>query len=421
MINRSAIYTFLFLLVFASSCHHNQKEDDNIFKFKEYIAFNTFGQVSVTSPIKIELAKLTTQFETDQEIPAEYFIVYPKTKGRLTIQNSRTLTFIPEKNLAPDTEYTVTLKLSRFFENIENEFNSYTFSFKTITPNFKVNLGYLQSYNKEWQYLTGSIETADQNTIAGVKAILEATQDDQKLNIEWPADSAKGLFFNFTIDSIHRKKENSQIRISWDGSSIESTTQGQSTLNIPAQSRFTLVDITTALAPETAVNINFSDPLEMEQNFDGLVQLDSLSDLRFEAKGNVLAVYPRQQLTGIVQLMINKGIKNTNGSVLSETITQQISFERLKPQVRLVSSGTILPASMKTPFYFEAVNLSAVDVRIIKIYEDNILQYLQNQALNSSDSYNLKRVGRRIAKKTIPLIDDNFRPPPAASNITKPT
>ena len=406
--NRSLVLLISLLSLLFSSCHHSQKDDDNIFKFKEYIAFNTFGRVSVTNPIKIELAQPTTQFESDQEIPSEYFIVYPKTKGRLTIKNGRTLTFIPEENLLPDTEYTVTLKLSRFFENIAKEFNSYTFSFKTITPNFKISLGYLQSYNKDWQYLTGSIETADQNTISGVKAILKASQDDRKLTIEWPVDSTKGTFFNFTIDSIHRKKENSQIRISWDGSPIKSATQGQSTLNIPAQSRFTLVDVTTALAPETAVNVNFSDPLEMEQNFDGLVQLDSISNLRYEVHGNVLTVYPRQQLTGTVQLTLNKGIKNTDGIALAETKTQQISFEQLKPQVRLVSSGSILPASMKTPFYFEAVNLSAVDVRIIKIYENNVLQYLQNNALSSTDNYDLKRVGRRIAKKTIPLINNDI-------------
>ena len=134
MINRSSVLILLLFSLIVSSCHQSQKDDDNIFKFKEYIAFNTFGQISITDPIRVELAQSAAQFELNQEIPSEYFIVYPRTRGRLTIQNGQTLTFIPDEHLTPDTEYTVTLKLSRFFENIEKEYNSYTFSFKTITP-----------------------------------------------------------------------------------------------------------------------------------------------------------------------------------------------------------------------------------------------------------------------------------------------
>lgn len=405
--NRITALLVLFTLALLSSCH-KQKEDDNIFKFKEYIAFNTFGRVSVTDPIKIELAKPATQFDANQIIPSEYLVVYPKTRGELRLQNGTSLIFVPEENLNPDTEYSVTLKLNRFFQDIAPEYQSYTFSFKTITPNFKINLGKLQSYSKEWQYLTGSVETADKSTISEVRQLVEATQEGKKLNIDWPVDTTQASFFNFTIDSIHRKKENSQIRINWDGKAIGSKNQGQSTLNIPSQSRFAVVDITTALSPETSISINFSDPLEMEQNFEGLVQLDSLQNMRYEVQGNVLTVYPGLQLSGQVELTLNKGIRNAYGSVLPQNAIQQVSFEQLKPQIRLISNGSILPGSMKTPLYFEAVNLSAVDVRIIKVYQNNLLQYLQTASLNSTESYDLNRVGRRIAKKTIPLIDNSI-------------
>ena len=44
-----------------------------------------------------------------------------------------------------------------------------------------------------------------------------------------------------------------------------------------------------------------------------------------------------------------------------------------------------------------------VDVRIIKIYEDNVLQFLQDNPLNSNNQNEIKRVGRRIVKQTIQL------------------
>ncbi|HCQ77880.1 MAG TPA: hypothetical protein DIV44_13810, partial [Leeuwenhoekiella sp.] len=402
---------FLYIaLVFISvlSCTKTKPEPDNIFRFKEYIAFNTFGEVSIASPIRVVLAQPTDQYQNNQEIPSEYLVINPKTEGSFYIENGSTLLFKPEEPLRPDTEYSVTLKLSRFFEDIDPEYKNYTFGFKTITPNFKLNLGNLQSYSKEWQYLTGSVETSDQVDATLASQLVRASQEGKNLHIDWPNEQQNGTFFNFTIDSIHRKKENSQIRIAWDGEPIESTTQGQSTLNIPGQAQFTVVDVVSALSPESVISVNFSDPLMMEQNFEGLVQLDSLTNLRYEVQGNVLNIYPKQPVSGALDLTLNKGIKNAEGVALPATYAQKISFQQLKPQVRLLSKGSILPASMKTPLYFEAVNLSAVDVRVIKVFEDNMLQYLQESNLNSTSTYDLQRVGRRVAKKTIPLINNSI-------------
>src|SRR5690606_26081484 len=75
---------------------------------------------------------------------------------------------------------------------------------------------------------------------------------------------------------------------------------------------------------------------------------------------------------------------------------------------RMISKGVILPNSVSTPVYFEAVNLSKVDVRVIKIYENNVLQFLQSYNLNDNNTYDIKRVGRRIAKKTIELKNDDL-------------
>ncbi|NRA93830.1 MAG: hypothetical protein HRU26_14345, partial [Psychroserpens sp.] len=86
--------------------------------------------------------------------------------------------------------------------------------------------------------------------------------------------------------------------------------------------------------------------------------------------------------------------------------SEKTTFESLKPAVRLLSSGTILPNSRDLKFNFEAVNLSKVDVRIIKIFENNVLQFLQSNNLNSNDRYGIRDVGRRIAKQTITLIED---------------
>lgn len=50
---------------------------------------------------------------------------------------------------------------------------------------------------------------------------------------------------------------------------------------------------------------------------------------------------------------------------------------------------------------FEAVNLKSVDVQIIKVYESNVLQFLQ---VNDYDgNQEMRRVGKPVLKKTISL------------------
>lgn len=395
---------FILALVISSCSKKNQQaETDNLFKFKEYISYNTNGNQSIASPIKIELSKSLDQFEVTQEIPSEYVKVSPKTEGTLTVENSRTLIFQPTKYLQPDTEYAVTVKLSELYEDIPSDFKSYTFSFKTITPNFKLNVNNLQSYSKKWQYLNGSIEASDVIESKKARQLVSATQNGKKVAIKWPSEEGYSKFFNFTIDSIQRAMDDSEILIKWDGEPIGANNEGENTFAIPGQNNFTIVDAKASSAPQAALTLNFSDPLDPNQNFSGLVAIEKAQSLRYEVNGNILTVYPSNNIIGNVRVTAFNGIKNTEGFTLKKEFSELLSFEQLKPAVRLLSQGVILPNANSTPIYFEAVNLAAVDVRVIKIYEANMLQFLQTSNLNDNNSYEIRRVGRRIAKKTITL------------------
>lgn len=397
----------LSLLIVLSACSKkpDTSETDNLFKFKKYISYNSYGNKSIAEPIEIILAMPLEQFEMTQEIDDDYLKISPKTEGKLMVENSRTLIFQPNELLKSDTEYFVTVNLGKLYNNIEKEFKEYTFSFKTITPNFKIDLGNLQSYSKEWQYITGTVQSADVITSEKAKQLVEASQKGKKLKLKWPAEEGLAKYFNFTIDSIQREIDDSKINISWDGKPIGSDFKGSNEFTIPGQNNFTIVNAKASVAPNASLTLNFSDPLQENQNFAGLVTIENADNLRFEVEGNVLHVYPSTRIIGDVRVTVFNGIKNTNGFGLKKEFSELISFEQLKPSVKLLSQGAILPNASSTPLYFEAVNLSAIDVRIIKIFESNVLQYLQTSNLNDRDAYDIKRVGRRIAKKTISLKD----------------
>lgn len=400
----------LLFLVFVFSCKDKDKhaETDNLFKFKEYISYNTYGNKSIATDIRVELAKPLDQFELTQELEAdEYLKISPSTKGKLIIENGKTLIFQPAEHLKPDTEYSVTVKLNKLYEDIAKAYRSYTFSFRTITPNFKVDLGKLQSYGKQWQYVEASLEASDVISLEKAKQLVSVSQEGKKVTLKWSSEAGYAKYFNFTIDSISRKINDSEILIKWDGKPIGAENKGENTFAIPGQNNFTVVGVTASSTP-ALLSINFSDPLQEDQDFAGLVTIENTKDLRYEVNGNVLNVYPPNRVVGDVKVTVFTGIKNREGFGLKKEFSELVSFEQLKPAVRMISKGVILPNSASTPVYFEAVNLAKVDVRVIKIYENNLLQFLQSYNLNDPNIYDIRRVGRRIAKKTIELQNDGL-------------
>jgi uncharacterized protein YfaS (alpha-2-macroglobulin family) len=75
------------------------------------------------------------------------------------------------------------------------------------------------------------------------------------------------------------------------------------------------------------------------------------------------------------------------------------------PNVKIKGNGNILPNSTgKLVLPFEAINLKAIDVSIIKIYENNIAQFLQMNDMDGGED--LRRVGNPVKEATVRLDDD---------------
>jgi len=397
------IFLFAILLSALISCKNesSQADTDNLFKFKDYIYHTTSGLISVGDPIEVGLAKEVEGWENGTALSEDVFTITPAIKGQLIALNSRTFRFIPKELLAADTEYTIRVNLATLYGSIPKEFKSFTFQFKTIAPNFTINTRNLQSYSKQWQYIDGILKSADIITLKEVESIVSATQKSKEISVRW--DSLSPTLYEFKVDSIQRFKEDTEVALTWSGKKIGIDQKGSATRTIPGLSNFTILQVNVQQTPEQYVEINFSDPLKKQQNFQGLVKIEQSKQVKFTVDGNVLKVYPDTRVKGNAQVEIFQGIQNVDGYKLKNNFSEKIAFQQIKPAVRLVNSGVILPNSERLQFNFEAVNLRAVDIRIIKIFESNVLQFLQENGLDNSNRYGIRRVGRRVAKKTVVL------------------
>tara|TARA_B100000809_G_scaffold179903_1_gene177524 strand:- start:9679 stop:15216 length:5538 start_codon:yes stop_codon:yes gene_type:complete len=402
--------TTAFLLLLSVACAKKEPVKASISNFKEFISSTTRGVVSKDTEIKVFMAKDVTSFEVGAVLPSDIIKLAPKVKGKIVLKTKKLLLFIPDESLRSKQKYIGKVKLNMLYDSVGKNHKSFRFSFKTIAPNFSIKTKYLQSHSQSFQYIKGEIKSADVLTLKEAKTLVNANQNGNSLSIKWyGALEKKDRFFPFVIDSIQRFKEDSEIEVKWNGSSIGvAENEGASRIKIPGKNNFTVLSVSVRQFPEQHLCVNFSDPLLKNQNLKGLVTLKNTNSLKYVVEGNLLKVYPNKRVVGKADVSVFTGIKNENGYKLKNSFSESIIFEQLKPEVRLITNGLILPDSKNLKFNFKAVNLKAVDVNIIKLYAINLLSLLQRNELTTSSRSNLKSAGKSIIKKTIPLIQNDI-------------
>ena len=289
--NISVLIISLFLVLSCKNKNGSETEVSNFYEFKDYVSDVTSGLISSTSTIQIVLAEPVPEWTNNLELSTNLLSVTPNVKGKLTALTHNTIIFQPEKNLKPDTEYVFKLHLDQF-RKTEKGFETFSFKAKTLKQDFTITTNQLQSYDRDWQYLSGVIRTSDVMDIETAKKLVEATQKGKRLAVKFEDNIKNGQFFNFTIDSIQRFEEDSDINISWNGTPFGIDTKDERAYTIIGKNNFQIINVEVVDGDEQYLEINFSDPIKKSQNFDGLVTIEGVNKLRYSVSGNVLKVFP---------------------------------------------------------------------------------------------------------------------------------
>lgn len=392
------------------ACQTNKTKDETSAslnsKYADFISSYTSGVISVIDPIKVKLARDFGDSLVGQDIGNDIFSFSPAIDGNTYWQDNRTLVFQPSANLKNNHSYSATLDLKVLFPTIDNDREEFSFDFQTLQQNFEINIGGIKLYDKsnlKRIKLEGNIQTADYSILENIKKVVTARQSGKQLVINWSASAIKNQY-DFVIEEIVRADEPGSIELVLDGTAIDVDKSEKQIIEIPSLTDYKVVSAKLVHDDGNYISILFSDPLDERQNLSGLVRFtDDNSNPRVVINLNELKVFPTREIHGSAEINISSSIKSINGSKLKSDFKTNIQFTQIKPDVRFVDSNNkpIMPSTDGLVLPFEAVGLNAVDVIVVKIYENNILQYLQINSLGSNDQ--LRRVGKPIIKKTIPL------------------
>lgn len=371
-------------------------------EFAAYIAGYTSGDLSIESTISIRFVnEIVTEENIGKEIDADFLDFSPSVSGKAIWTDAYTLEYHPKEWLNPNENYTVELELDEIIKDLPEEFETFSFTFHTIKPDFSVSTTGIntEASNMKIVTLSGNLNTADVMKSENIEKLLTATQNGNTLPITWNHTNKNNS--SFIVEKIARKENEESVLLQWDGNAFGIETKGESKIKIPALGDFSVLNVNVINSNEQYVELIFSDPLDEKQDLNGLITFNNHANLKFTIKNNRIFIYSEKKQIGSVTLKVHEGIKNVLGYKLKKGHTETITFEQLKPSVRFVGNGVIVPASDGLIFPFEAVNLKAIDVKIIQIFENNTVQFFQSNNLDGNSQ--LKRVGRPIKKISVPL------------------
>jgi len=398
----------LFLIVvaiFFVSCKDKvntlESQANNLSIYQDYVAEVTHGIIPSKSKVLVVLKTPLESLNKGDVLDDNLFKVSPKVDGKVVALDDRTIAFIPEKGFKQDVKYDFSLQLKDLIKDIPDELELLSFFVKIIKQEFNIYTNPIQSSSKEKQYIEGQLRSADILSLETAKELVKATQKGKKITIIFDDAVKEGTLLQFKIDNIQRFDEDTELEVSWNGDKFGIESKGQNEIVIPGKNSFSVLNVVVKNTEKPIVKINFSDPVKRGQNFKGLVVIEGQDDLKFAVVGNSLNVYPSTEIKGAVLLEVFDGIESNAGRKLKNKFSDRVAFEEIKPEVKMLSNGTILPSSTDLKINFEAVNLKYVDVSVIRIYENNVLQFLQTNNLNNNN--NLRQVARPIAAKKIEL------------------
>ena len=406
---RSISTTGLLLLIMMTvglySCTRTQKDIIPSADYAPYVNAYTGGVISQNSTIRIELTHDQPMVDLNSELKNNPFSFSPSLKGKAYWVSNNTIEFVPEEGaLKPGTLYEGTFRLGDFIE-VDKKLKEFNFSFRVQERNFTLQLESLPitAAQPDEINIKGEIRFSDVVKKEEVEKMLTASDGKKSYPVEVTATDNLTRY-QFNIRQIPREADDYPLTITANGNPAGIDRKQSEEVLIPAKDCFRFMSAERIEQPENGIEIVFSAPLSTTQDLKGLIEIPEVSSSIFQISENRVFIYFEANTQNKLTLNIHEGVKDSQGKALGTSHTISFSEVSLKPQVEMSTSAAILPDSKSLIIPFRAVNLYAVDLSVIRIFENNVLMFMQTNSLASTNE--LRRSGRLVYKKTLWLAKD---------------
>lgn len=383
----------------AVSCRNNDVDRDN---FLEYVKAFSGGALDSDAPVTILLAREPSPSCMENGVlPTENILkISPRIKGKVVWSASDRIEFIPDIDAAtPGRTYKARLKLGKLFPDGKKGPNDFIFRFRTRQKRISGKLENLYLDGDQAcaiLHLDLSFASSAEDMLSGINAAYSVPDRAQEAKPKVEIEELNPKSFRLTVSQLERADNDRTLELSFKkignmGDRIK--------VDIPGKGEFRYLGILPSGTKASRIDLLFSDALA--EPASGLVRVSGTGHYYIQKENNILRISYDRPTGDEIRIDIDPALKDRNGIKLGRACHESIPIGEEKPQLRLDSKGNILPDPDRLTLPFSAVGLRAVDVQVIKIYENNILGFLQDNAINGDAG--LRRSGRMVWKGSVRL------------------
>ena len=378
----------------------------------------TSGVIAEGEPIVVSFKNAEElKVKYGETIPSNAFNFKPTLKGKAVWIDENTVGFQYD-NIDKEQNYVCTFQMSEFVD-VPSDM---TLQFGFAVRRQNMSLVSAQPYCTSGETMSYILRVAFATPIDSddaIKLFDKSFHNDHPVEVNYEGNN----IFDFEIQDLQRQDKDYQIHVVLNGESLDTKTKIERDLTVYAKGVFVPVafDVDKTSTKGTLI---FTQPLKENQNLDGFVSFNRSLGFRADIKDNRIDFYFDKSSLYSYQLedlkmVVESGIRSSNGYLLQGDYEYEFDLTDNLPKVRWTDDGVIIPNVEETTVYFDAICLNSVTLRIVRIYDDNILSFLQDNELN--ETYGVRKAGRLERKvrlaidnpypnqwKTFPIVLSNY-------------
>ena len=404
--NVLAILSMAILFIVNSSCSRFGKSKGQSTEFATFIKAYTGGVISDKSTIRVELASDIPEATAGTDLKDGILTFTPSVKGTARWMSHSTIEFIPETGaLRPGQSYTGKLRLDKIQKVGDRKFKKFSFKFLVAIKEAVLSMNEITitAASPDRASIEGTISLTEELPLDKVQKMLEYDYPEKSAEVSVTAGTDP-LNYHFEIIGLPRDTKDRTLRISLKPGDTGFVTDSKLEIRIPAMNDFKVLSAERVEANDPYIDVYFTEALADVSDNSGLFTLEGVGRSYIQAENAHVKIFYENPDDQPLTLRISSAVSSHDGARLGQEYSKKFSSTEVKPAVEIPISGTILPNSKELILPFKAVNLNAVDIRVIQIYEENVLMFLQDNNLSGDNS--LRRCGRLVYKRCVRLDSD---------------
>ena len=355
------------------------------------------GEIRASDPITFTLSD---EFAIKDLQKAEQFLrknikITPQVPFDVLVTDSRTVVVTPMEALAYNTYYKLT---ANFAKAAGCGGQKSVCRLHTLAPVVAYNFGQLKVDPKKPDVYSLTAEITSKDPLEDKYLEKGFSVRGVSCRSEWQ-HSIDGCGHILYLTGIAAGKTAEVLEISYD--LPEYASSGVRSYTVPREGVFSVMDSQVTLEPY-GFKIAFSALLDESQDFSTLVTVPEGGRLSFIADDNILRISPAIQAQDHQFVYISKSLKSASGASLDEDFEGCFAIPSGEPSIGFLAGGSIIPSTVSTDLAFQSINYAKARVRVKRIYENNVLQFLQSNRLSDKYCYT-DNVARVVADTTFAL------------------